>query len=278
MRTRILTAAVMLALFVPILWFSDLILYPIALSLLAAFGCFELLRCLSLFRDATLSAPAVLLVAAAPLAARLLGSPQATLALLAALFFLFALYLFGVKVFRGGGTGYGALTGVLGGSLYLAVAFSSMVLLRDLPQGGLLFLLPFIGSWVCDTFAYFTGRLFGKHKLAPLVSPKKTVEGSLGGILFAVLAFLLYGYILSYRGAAPHYLALALCGLLVSVVSQIGDLALSAIKREYGVKDYSNLFPGHGGVLDRFDSVLATSPLVLFFCLLGSELSFSLFA
>ena len=83
----------------------------------------------------------------------------------------------------------------------------------------------------------------------------------------------MYGLILANAGLAPRYWALGLCGLLVSVVSQIGDLALSAIKREYDIKDYGRIFPGHGGVLDRFDSVIATAPLILFLCLLGSSVA-----
>lgn len=275
MKTRILTAAVMLFLFVPVLWFSHLVVYPIALGLLSAIAAAELLRCLGLMRDLVLSLPGVLLPAALTVAARLTADPRAHLAAITATFFLFLLYGFAVAVFRAGRLRYGTLAGAIGGLFYVTVAFSSMVLLRDLPNGGYLFLLPFIGSWVSDTFAYFTGRLLGRHKLAPAVSPKKTVEGSIGGILFAVLAFGLFGLFASGQGLLPNYPVLLLAGLLVSVVSQIGDLSLSAIKREYGIKDYSRLFPGHGGVLDRFDSVIATAPLVLFFCLLGG--SFALF-
>ena len=150
-----------------------------------------------------------------------------------------------------------------------------MVLLRYLTNGAYLFLLPFIGAWVCDTFAYFTGRFFGKHKLAPAISPKKTVEGSIGGIVFAVAVFAIYGAILSARGLTPNYLALCLAGFFVSILSQIGDLALSLVKRECGIKDYGRLFPGHGGVLDRFDSVIATAPIILILSLLEG---FSLFA
>ena len=276
MKTRIITAAVMLALFVPILWFSHLIVYPIAMALLAAVAAWELLKCLGLLRDLAVSVPTVLLVAGLTAAARFVGGALIQLAIVAVVFFLLTLYLFAVTVLRAGRLPYGSLMGVLGGSFYLAVAFSAMVLLRDLPNGSYLFLLPFVGAWITDTFAYFTGRFFGRHKLAPVISPKKTVEGSIGGILFAIGAFALFGAILSGRGLSPNYPALLLCGLLVSVVSQIGDLALSAIKREYGIKDYGRLFPGHGGVLDRFDSVIATAPLILFFCLLGS--GFSLFS
>lgn len=276
MKTRILTAAVLLALFVPVLCFSHTVVYPIAMALLAAIGALELLRCIGLGRDLAVLLPTALLVAAMPVLARCVSpSPLSHLGILAAAWFLLALYLFGVTVFRAGALKYGSLAGALGGSFYLAVAFSAMVLLRDLPNGVFLFLLPFLGSWVTDTFAYFTGRICGRHKLAPVISPKKTVEGSIGGIVFAIGVFALYGLVLSANALTPNYPALLLCGLFVSVVSQIGDLALSAIKREYGIKDYSRLFPGHGGVLDRFDSVIATAPLILFFCLLGG--AFSLF-
>ncbi len=273
MKTRILTATVMLAVFVPILWFADTIVYPIAMAILAAVAVFELLRCIGLGRDLFLLVPTALLTAAMPVLARFAPSPFSHFGSITAAWFLLARYLFAVAVFRAGELKYGSLAGALGGSLNFGVAFSSMVLLRDLSGGVYLFLLPFIGSWVTDTFAYFTGRLFGKHKLAPVISPKKTVEGSIGGIVFAVGAFALYGLIIAKGGYTPNYLALLLCGLLVSIVSQIGDLSLSAIKREFGIKDYSRLFPGHGGVLDRFDSVIATAPLILLFCLLGGGLA-----
>ncbi len=280
MKTRILTAAVMLAVFVPILWFSHLpVLYPAAMALLAAFAVFELLRCMGCRQDLWLLVPALAVAATLVFLYPLLSCPMKDyLAVMLMVFFLFTLYLFALAVFRPGKLTYGAMMGVAGGTLYITVAFAAMVLLRQFEAvGQYLFLLPFIGSWVCDTFAYFTGRLIGKHKLAPIISPKKTVEGSIGGVAFAVLAFFLFGLILAKVDGAisPNYPALLLCGLLVSLVSQIGDLALSAIKREYGIKDYSRLFPGHGGVLDRFDSVIATAPLILFFALFGG--SFNLF-
>ena len=114
-----------------------------------------------------------------------------------------------------------------------------------------------------DTFAYFCGRLFGRHKLIVEISPKKTVEGSIGGTLFCVGAFLLYGLILQVAfDLSPRYVMLGVAGLLAAFISQIGDLIASLIKREHGVKDYGFIFPGHGGVLDRFDSILAIAPLL----------------
>jgi phosphatidate cytidylyltransferase len=137
-------------------------------------------------------------------------------------------------------------------------------------DGKYLYLICFIGAWVTDTFAYFAGRLFGKHKLIPEISPKKTIEGSIGGIVFCVIAMVLYGWIvvqITNGAVRANYWMLAVSGLFVSFVSQIGDLTMSAVKRTYGIKDYGKLFPGHGGVLDRFDSVLAVS-IVL--CVLSS--------
>ncbi|MBQ2719314.1 MAG: phosphatidate cytidylyltransferase, partial [Clostridia bacterium] len=170
MKQRILTAAVMLAVFIPVLIFSDLIVYPMVMAVLAAIATLELLRCLGLHRD-WLLAVAVPLSAAMTLTARFATSPTHHLAVLAAAYFLLALYLFATAVFRPGRVSFGALMGVLGGGFYITVAFSAMVLLRDLPNGTYLFLLPFVGAWVTDTFAYFTGRLLGKHKLAPVISP-----------------------------------------------------------------------------------------------------------
>jgi phosphatidate cytidylyltransferase len=127
-----------------------------------------------------------------------------------------------------------------------------------------------------DTFAYFTGMLFGKHKLIPAVSPKKTVEGAVGGTLFAIGFTVLYGFIIGkVSSASPNYLALVLVSLLVSILSQCGDLVMSLIKRKYGIKDYGKLFPGHGGVLDRFDSIIVTSACIYF--LTNFVSSFTLF-
>ena len=117
-------------------------------------------------------------------------------------------------------------------------------------------------AWGGDTAAYFAGRAFGKHKLAPHLSPKKTIEGSVGGFLGAALCCVLYGLVIGkVLGHAPVYWVLALYGLLGSLVSQLGDLSFSYIKRQYGIKDYGHLFREHGGVLDRFDSVTFCAPL-----------------
>ncbi len=128
--------------------------------------------------------------------------------------------------------------------------------------------VPFLLAFVSDTGAYFTGVFFGKHKLCPVVSPKKTVEGLVGGVLLATLSMLLYGLVLQYifqsgvnTGMRVNFGYLLIFGVVGSLGGVFGDLSLSVIKRQTGIKDYGTLIPGHGGILDRFDSVLVTAPL-----------------
>ncbi len=151
--------------------------------------------------------------------------------------------------------------------LYVPVMLSFIWLIREWFAGFYLVWLVFICSWVSDTCAYLVGRACGKHKLAPVLSPKKSVEGAVGGVLGAALAGFLYGFVLhrtnelALSGQAVYF---ALIGGVGSVISQIGDLAASGIKRDHELKDYGKLIPGHGGIMDRFDSVIVTAPLIYF--------------
>ena len=124
-------------------------------------------------------------------------------------------------------------------------------------------LMPLVASFASDSFALFAGMAFGKHKLAPSLSPKKTVEGALGGFAGAIASCIIYGIIVNIAfDLRVNYVALVLYGALGSVVAQIGDLSFSYIKRQCGLKDFGKLLPGHGGILDRFDSVLFCAPLI----------------
>ncbi len=147
--------------------------------------------------------------------------------------------------------------------IYIPVFLSTLADIYSLGNGIYYLWIVFIGAFMTDTFAYFCGCFFGKHKLCPNISPKKTIEGSIGGSLCSVAIVLLYGLLVDKKfGIDISYIKLAVLGVLIAVISQIGDLTASIIKRKYGVKDYGTIFPGHGGVLDRLDSIIATAPLV----------------
>ena len=150
------------------------------------------------------------------------------------------------------------------GFIYVAVMLSFLYRVRTLENGILLYWLAFIGAWGSDTCAYCIGCLFGKHKAFPVLSPKKSVEGCIGGVAGTALIAGIYAACLNrfVEGVEVSVLVFVIIGIFASVVSQIGDLAASAMKRHYEIKDYGKLIPGHGGILDRFDSIIFTAPLV----------------
>ena len=149
------------------------------------------------------------------------------------------------------------------GGLVVPYLMSSVVRILTMSIGRYVILIPFVVACCCDAGAYFIGVKFGKHKLAPVVSPNKTIEGAVGGLLTGMVTMLLYAVILDWPLQFDvNYLAAILYGLLGGLVGELGDLCFSVIKRQTGIKDYGNLIPGHGGVLDRFDSILAVAPLM----------------
>lgn len=156
------------------------------------------------------------------------------------------------------------VTHVFFGVFYVTVMLSYIYQVRMLQDGFYMVWLIFIGAWGSDTCAYCVGMLFGKHKLPSKLSPKKTIEGCVGGIIGAALIGMIYAAIFKTQitEITSPVLAFAIIGAAGSVLSQIGDLAASAIKRNHEIKDYGKLIPGHGGILDRFDSIIFTAPIV----------------
>jgi len=147
------------------------------------------------------------------------------------------------------------------GGAVIPYMLSGLVSLKIMPQGQLFVLLPVISAFITDAGAYFTGVLFGKRKAFPLVSPKKTVEGCIGGLVIGTLAVTVYGMILVFTTMHEvRVWAFILLGFVGALMTELGDLAFSLIKREYEIKDYGRLLPGHGGMLDRFDSMVFTAP------------------
>ena len=152
------------------------------------------------------------------------------------------------------------------GVFYVAVMLSYLYQVRVMADGKYLVWLIFLSSWGCDTCAYCVGMLIGRHKLAPVLSPKKSIEGAVGGVAGAALLGFLYATVFGASMAEVQnpQVACALACAIAAVISQIGDLAASAITRNHQVKDYGHLIPGHGGILDRFDSMLFTAPAIFF--------------
>lgn len=154
------------------------------------------------------------------------------------------------------------ITACLYGMVYLAVMLGFIYLTRCLESGKILVWLIFLSSWGSDTCAYCVGRLIGRHKMAPVLSPKKSVEGGIGGVVGAALLGIVYAAF--FKQPMAGYAIICGAGALISMV---GDLAASAVKRDKGIKDYGKLIPGHGGILDRFDSVIFTAPIIYFLSL-----------
>ena len=154
------------------------------------------------------------------------------------------------------------------GVCYIPLMFSTVYLIRELNYGAYTVWLPFICAWACDTGSYFTGITCGKHKLTPELSPKKTIEGAIGGILFSAVFCIIYALFISNKQVGVEHIfdnknvmlvSFFILGVVGAIFAQFGDLTASATKRKFNIKDYGNLIPGHGGILDRFDSVIFTS-------------------
>lgn len=189
------------------------------------------------------------------------GQGYVTLMAIAALMVLMSLYVFTFPKYK-----TEEVTVAFFGVFYVAVMLSYLYQVRAMTDGRYLVWLIFISSWGCDTSAYCVGMLFGRHKLAPVLSPKKSIEGAVGGVAGAALIGLLYATVFGARmtEVTNPQAACAIACAIAAVISQIGDLAASAIKRNHDIKDYGHLIPGHGGILDRFDSVLFTAPAIFF--------------
>ena len=276
MLKRIITAIVGLIVFVPILVFSDTWVFPLSISLCAVLGTIEMLGCIGQRKNLFITIPLCLVAAFFPTYIRyehVMGySVSGAITLGISAIFIMSLYIFGVAVFANKTLPANDCGLIIATSIYIISALTALVYIRDyINNGEFIYLLAFLSAWMTDSFAYFTGRLLGKHKLIPSVSPKKTVEGAIGGVVFCILAMVGFGFVIETffnpEGTIhANYIVLAVSGLFISVVSQIGDLIMSLIKRHYNIKDYGKLLPGHGGILDRVDSVIAVTLILSVIC------------
>ncbi len=259
MLQRVLVAVVCIPLLLVIFFLLPPIFMPILVAALSTVAVHEVLWSTGFVKNAKLSGMSIALAGLIPFWVYF-DTP-----LLPALLVLFLYFL--LVFLEAISSNYEVTVEKMGGSVFFATFISyflsSFIRLDQMAGGKFLILTPLIAAFLSDAFALFAGMLFGKHKLAPKLSPKKTVEGSVGGFVGAVLGMVVYGLVLqTWFHLEVYYLSLVGYGLLGSLVSQVGDLSFSYVKRQYGLKDFGNIFPGHGGVLDRFDSVIFCAPLI----------------
>ena len=278
MKQRIITGSILIAVLIPVIIFSYTPVFAAVVGLFSLVGTWEMLHCVGTNKKPAAVIPSILFSVLVSVAAKVfmdidMSHAQTPRDYFAwsyiGLSFFFFVCLATSAIFSKGKFTVDEMFATFGGVFYVGSAFAALILLRESYLGQYLYLLAILIPIISDTFAYFTGVTIGKHKLIPDVSPKKTVEGSLGGIVFSGIACIIYAVVLlkknGYGMSLWQYVGVFVAGCLIAILSQVGDLLASLIKRRFGIKDYGKLFPGHGGVLDRLDSILITSPLILLF-------------
>ena len=265
MKQRILSAVVGIVLLIIVMFFYDTLFLNLAIAGVTLIACFELLVATKYINNKLLTVVCMVFSAAVPF----FRTPYFNIAGKTACF-LFVVVLFSVMLIR-----YKTIRLEQIGMIFLVAtiipfAFSTIIYLRDYsPQDGLFYIiLTFLGAWSADIGAFFVGSFFGKHKLAPEISPKKTIEGSIGGLVADIISMMVFGFIYQqYRASQGvsievSYIMLGVLGFVCAIAAMFGDLSASIIKRSCNIKDFGHIMPGNGGVLDRFDSVLFVAPLV----------------
>ncbi len=256
---RVITAIVMIVLLVPVLIFSNTLVFPIAISLIGGIAAFEVLSIRGLHKKLYISVPTLLFVMSCPLVS---GTDWFSALAFKSYDFLvvsfpaYMIYLFFIAVAFNRKVAFSDISYTCMSISYVALAMFSVPFIKE--RARVDYLLLIICPCVTDIFALYSGKYFGKKKLCPAVSQHKTVAGFIGGVLGGVVGALIYGVVRFFViGGEFELLFLIVAGAGISIVGQYGDLAASIMKRSSNVKDFGNIFPGHGGVMDRFDSVFA---------------------
>ncbi len=258
MKTRILAAVVLVPLLLLVLFALPPIFTAVLFSVMCAIGAYELLWGTGLVKHPRLIAYSALIGASVAIWCYF-GCPYVW-GMLGGLAFCFL--LFGEMLISKAKLPFDKVLLCIGAGLLVPYLLCAILRIRMMELGIYFVLLPFAMAFLSDSGAYFVGVFFGKHKLAPTISPKKTVEGFFGGVAGGVLGVMIYGLVLSLGFQLQvNFLYGIVYGVLGSLASVLGDLTFSVIKRQTGIKDYGNLIPGHGGVLDRFDSMTVVAPL-----------------
>lgn len=265
MMTRIIVAVIAIPLLILLIFLAPLWAFSILVGIISAGAAWELIRCTDSSEPIRFRVYASLVAAATPIACTFASKgsviTNSAIYLLCVVMFLELMISFRKEkpvsvetvmhvIFAGG---------------IMPLLLSALVrigLREDDTLISVYLLLPFVATFSTDSGAYFAGKFHGKKKIFPNLSPNKTLEGCIGGVISAIVIMLLYGYVLTLLHFGVNYLYLAVYGFLGSLACEFGDLVFSSIKRQYGIKDYGNLIPGHGGMLDRFDSIHFTAPMV----------------
>lgn len=262
MKQRILSGAILIVFLAAVVVFNHS--FPLALNiavaLISALAVYELIKAMGMHRRYSLVLPSLLTAAAVPL--------FLTQEIGFVIYGLFTAAVFCAFIASHKKTSFQQIAVVYSMVVMIPMGLSSLITLRQMGErhGMFYVLVAILAAWVADAGAYFAGTFFGKHKLCPQISPKKTVEGAVGGAVVNMLVMLLFGFLFQYAlyhsAAAVNFVVLAGIGLFGSMVSILGDLSFSLIKRSCNIKDFGQVIPGHGGILDRFDSVIFTAPFV----------------
>lgn len=258
MKARLISAAILLPICFLIIWVLPKAVCAIAVAVLCAFMAYELLKRTGLVPHTRLVVHTMLAAFMVPVWCHLgMSRPWGQLGLLVFFCAIFGEMLYNHVKVRFEMIGYCLIAGVV-----LPYLLSAIVRILDLYSGRDLIIIPMILAFLPDSGAYFIGIRYGKRKLAPTISPNKSVEGALGGLGTAVIGMLVYALVMDLATDREVSYSLALIyGVVGAAADVFGDLIFSAIKRQMGIKDYGNLIPGHGGVLDRFDSMIVVAPL-----------------
>ncbi len=268
LKDRLIVGIVGAILAIALLLFGNELLISIIISVIAIIGITEMYNAIGFFKN---NIPLAIIGYIASVTLLLItgicGMFDFYLLLgFAPLVFFFAFTLLIYMVLNHNKTSFSDVSQCFFSTFYVMFFFVHLIFLVMHTDGKFLIWIPIIIAWLSDTMAYTFGRLFGKHKLIPEVSPKKTVEGAIGGVFGGLVFMLIYGFVCaSGFNREVNWISLIALGITGAILSQFGDLAASWIKREQGIKDYGNLLPGHGGVMDRFDSVLVVAPFVFYY-------------
>lgn len=261
MKTRLITAGVGVLFVILLMFFGEKysILFAIAIALACAIACVEFLTARRLQKSPLVMITTLLFALSMPLVAitDLFYVPVYVYSLLMFAYMIFLRDKLNIKDITFGFSGCAVIAG--------GFAYMSRLVVTNGGWYSFYFIMAVVAPWCADSAAYFVGSFMGKRKLCPSISPNKTVEGAIGGVFGSVICSLLAGLIfqfLVYKNVTVNYLALLVIGLFCAVVSVIGDLIFSVIKRDCGIKDYGSIMPGHGGMLDRVDSVIFCVPFI----------------